>query len=95
MKIWGEIPKIFGIYDKAKNVGKVDKTATVSSKRDVVSISNEAKDYQTIMKAMKDIPDIRPDKINELASKYESGSYDVSGRDIADKLLKSVVDKKA
>ena len=95
MKIWGEIPRILGVYDKNKNVGKVDKSSGVASKKDVVSISNQAKDYQTIMKALRDIPDVRQDRVNELMQKFESGSYDVSGKDIADSIIKSVIDKKA
>lgn len=94
MKIWGEIPKIFGIYDKQKNVNKVDKASGVAPKKDVVSISNQAKDFQTIMKAIKDVPEIRQDKVNEISEKYEAGNYNVSGDDVADKVLKSIVDKK-
>ncbi len=95
MKIWGEIPKIFGAYEKHKNAGKIDKTSGVASKKDVVSISNQAKDFQTVMKGIKEVPDIRIDKVNELASRYESGNYDVNGSDVADKILKSMFDTKA
>jgi len=41
----------------------------VTGKKDVVSISNQAKDFQTAMKALKEIPDIRKDKVEELARK--------------------------
>jgi negative regulator of flagellin synthesis FlgM len=92
MKIWGEIPKILGVYDKQKSIGKVDKTSGVSAKKDVVSISNQAKDYQTAMKAIKDVPDIRQDKVKELSEKFDSGTYSVSGNDVADKVLKSIID---
>lgn len=95
MKIWGEIPKVLGISSNQKNVSKVDKVSGVAAKKDVVSISNQAKDFQTIMKALRDVPDMRQDKVNELAEKYQSGNYDVSGNDIADKILKSVIDTKA
>jgi negative regulator of flagellin synthesis FlgM len=94
MKIWGGIPKIDGVYDKQKNYGRVDKTSAVSGKKDVVSISNQAKDFQTIMKTLKDVPDLRKDKVDELDKKYQAGSYSVNGSDIAGKILKSVLDKK-
>lgn len=94
MKIWGEIPKVLGIYDKQKNVGKVDRAFGTTPKKDVLSISNQAKDYQTVVKALKDVPDIRTDIVNDLAEKYQAGNYDVSGRDIADKVVKSLLDKK-
>lgn len=95
MKIWGEIPKILGISNKYGNVNKVDKTSAVVSKKDAVSISSQAKDFQTVMRALKDVPDVRGEKVRDLSAKYEAGSYDVSGRDIADKIVKSVFDTKA
>lgn len=95
MKIWGEIPKISGIYDKQKNLNKVDKTSGIASKQDIVSISNQAKDFQTVMKAVKEVPDIRADKVGELTKEYEAGEYDKNGKDVADKILKSILDTKA
>jgi negative regulator of flagellin synthesis FlgM len=95
MRIPNNIPKITGAYDKKNNIGRVDRTSSVASKKDVVSISSQAKDFQTVLKALKDIPDIRQGKVNELAEKYQSGNYSVNGSDIADKVLKTVFDKKA
>lgn len=94
MKIWGNIPKITEIYGKQKNLNKVNKTEGVSRKKDVLSISNEAKDFQTVMKALKDVPDIRQDKVNEIAKKYRSGKYNIDSKDVADKIVKSIIDKK-
>lgn len=94
MRIPGDIPKITGIYDKQKNVNKIEKASAVSSKKDVVSISNQAKDFQTVQKALKSVPDIRQNKVNELTVKYESGQYDAKGKDIAENIIKSVFDKK-
>ena len=94
MKIWGEIPKVSGIYSKKKSVGKADIADKLSSKTDAVSISKEAKDIQTVMKALKNTPDIRSDLVDRLKEKYEVGEYEVKETDIADKILKSVMDKK-
>ncbi len=93
MKIWGDLPKIFGIDGKQKAVNKIQKT-TAASKKDVVSISGQAKDLQVALKALKDVPDIRKDKVDILAEKYGSGTYNVSGRDVADSIIRSVLDKK-
>lgn len=94
MKIWGEVPKIQEIY-KTKEVSRVDRMAKTESKRDVISISNQAKDSQIAMKALRDIPDIRQDKVDALSEKYLSGNYSISGKDIAGKVIKSIIDKKA
>ncbi|MGI6776725.1 MAG: flagellar biosynthesis anti-sigma factor FlgM [Acetivibrionales bacterium] len=94
MKIWDGVPKISEVYGKQKSVGKADKIQGVYTKKDVLSISHEAKDFQTVMKALKEIPDIRSEKVKELAERYQSGNYNVNGRDIADKIVRSIIDKK-
>lgn len=92
MKIWGEIPKVSQVYEK-KSTSKVDKASATEGKQDVVSISNNAKDYQTVMKALREIPEIREDKVEEIQKKYDTGQYDVSGSDVADKILKSIKER--
>lgn len=93
MKIWGEVPKVSGVYNN-KNVKRAEGVSSTSSKKDVVSISGPAKDYQTVMKALKDVPEIRQDKVKDLLDKYEAGNYDINGKDTADKILKSMVDSR-
>ena len=95
MRIPGDLSKITGVYGTQKNTGRIGKTGSVASKKDVLSISNEAKDFQAVYKALKDVPDIRQSKVNELSEKLEAGSYDVTGRDVASKLINTVFDKKA
>lgn len=94
MKIWGEIPKVSGVYGKQKGVDKVEKSSAVKARKDIVSISTQAKDYQTAVKAVKETPDIRQERVNEVLEKYKTGGYDVKGRDIADNIIKSIIDKK-
>jgi negative regulator of flagellin synthesis FlgM len=95
MRIPGEVPKITGAYEKIKNTGRTAGTGSVYNKKDHVSISGLAKEYQVTMKALKDVPDIRQDKVNDLSLRYGTGNYDVAGRDIADKLISRIFDKKA
>ncbi len=95
MRIPGEISKIIGMYGTQKNTGRTEKTGSVASKKDVLSISNEGKDFQTVYKALKDVPDIRQHKVDEFAERFETGSYNVAGRDVADKVIKAIFNKKA
>ncbi len=90
-----DISKITGIYEQQKGVGRVGKTGNVAAKKDVLSISSQAKDFQTAFKVLKDTPDIRQAKVNALSEKYESGQYDIDGKDLMDKVIKSHFDKKA
>lgn len=95
MRIPGELSKITGVYGTQKNTGSIGKARSAASKKDVLSISNEAKDFQTVYKALKDVPDVRQSKVTELTKRFEAGSYDVTGRDVADKLINTAFDKKA
>lgn len=81
------ISKIASVSNDRRNIKSTDKTQGVSGKKDVVSISNKAKDFQSVMKALVTIPDIRQDKIDEMMRKYgvSNGS---PGNDIAEKILK-------
>lgn len=94
MKISGDFFNVSKIYNKQKSVEKVDMASAVRPKKDVVSISDNAKDYQTVSKALKDVPDVRQDKIDELKDVYRSGGYNVSGKEVLEKLGKSILDKK-
>lgn len=95
MRIPGDISKITGVYGTQKNISRIGKTGSVAGKKDVLSISNEAKDFQTVYKALRDVPDIREAKVGDILGSMESGSYNVTGRDVAGKVVSSVFDKKA
>jgi len=94
MKIWGDFSRITGIYKKDGSVRKTQETGKAQPRKDVVSISNKAKDIQTVQKALAQEPDIRKEKVDELAAKYRTGSYSPSGKEIAEKIISSVFDKK-
>jgi negative regulator of flagellin synthesis FlgM len=95
MRIPGDFSKVTGIYGTQKNTGRAGKTEATASRKDVLSISNEAKDFQTVYKALKDVPDIRQGRVDELTARFETGGYNVSGQDVADKVVSNVFDKKA
>ena len=95
MRIPGDIPKIPGIYDKQKNAGMLGRTDRLAPKKDVVSISGQAKDFQSVMKALKNVPDIRQDKVDEIMRKYQAGNYTVDGRDVVEKAARTIFDRKA
>lgn len=94
MKIWGEISKVFGVQTNNKKINKVEQTTKTESKKDVVSISESAKDYQTVMNAINKVPDVRQERVEEIKQKYESGDLNTGGEDIADKILDNIKNKK-
>ncbi len=58
-----------------------------AGKRDVLQISQTARDYQVAKQAVAEAPDIREDKVAQLKSSIASGNYQVSNGDFAAKLL--------
>ncbi|MCI5502392.1 MAG: flagellar biosynthesis anti-sigma factor FlgM [Lachnospiraceae bacterium] len=74
--------------NKTKKVSKNSET----DKRDQFEISQSAKDYQTVKKALSQTPDIREDKVAEIKSAMNSGTYNVSAQEIADKMVSKYFD---
>lgn len=94
MRINGDFLRVIGEYNKNKKLAKTENTQSVSGRKDLMSLSNEAKDYQIARKAISNVPDIREEKIRELEQKYADGTYNVKGRDIAEKMVDKFFDKK-
>ena len=72
---------------KANKIAGTAKTAKASAARDEVQISSFGQDYQIAKQAVAEASDIREDKVAEVAARVNSGNYDVSADDFADKLL--------
>lgn len=84
MKI-SNISNAYDIYTKKPAVsGKKNK---LSVKKDDLNVSDEAREFQNVFKAVSSTPDIREDKINRIKDKIESGNYNINSEDIADKML--------
>ena len=88
MKI-SNIQSVYEAYQPAK-AKTPQKTNTIAAPKDVVAISNEAKDFQTIRKALSKTPDIREDKVTVIKSQIDAGTYTVSDTALADKMLKGL-----
>lgn len=56
---------------------------------DKLEISQFGRDYQIAKQAVSNTPDVRQDKIDAIKSSLASGNYDVSSKEVADKLVDS------
>ena len=81
-------------FDRVSQIYRVGQTSKVANVRgvaaagrDKLSISRTGQDYQIAKQAVKDAPDIREDKVSDLKSRIESGSYEVSAKDFATHLM--------
>lgn len=93
MKIWGNIPKVSGIYNNASKVDKSSRVGEVASRKDELTISGTAKDFNVAMKAVRQVPDIRQDKVDAILNKMENGNYSVPVSDVAQKIAESLNQK--
>lgn len=76
----------------AKGVGAAGDVGAVSGAASV-SVSSAGQEIGKALQALSGIPDVRADRVAELKSQIESGNYHVSGRDVADSLLRRAADK--
>lgn len=54
---------------------------------DVLEMSESAVQLQRIQNIVKDLPDVRLDKVSELKQSIQNGTYEVNAHNIADKLI--------
>ena len=60
--------------------------------RDEVQISEMGKDFQIAKMALSDTPDVRAEKVEDIKSRMEAGTYEVSNSELADKLMEKYKD---
>jgi len=72
---------------KADRTASVKKAGSVSKKMDAVALSSEAKDFQVALRALKDVPDVRENRVDEVMAKISSGGFNMSSSEIASRLL--------
>ena len=87
MRITGNVGNVTGVYTNDKRISRLENTNKISPAKDDVKISSVGKDFTIAMNALKDVPDIRMDRVSEISAKIASGEYNVSGNDIAAKIL--------
>jgi negative regulator of flagellin synthesis FlgM len=54
---------------------------------DSVDLSTRAADIQRAIDALKDVPEVREEQVEELRAQVEAGTFDASGDSIAEKLV--------
>ena len=90
MKIY-DVTKIYGVYDTQPAAGRAAKKAAPNAGTDKLMLSKDAKDFQAVMKGLKEAPEVRRDKIAELEAKYVTGEHLANTKNIAEALIKSGV----
>ncbi len=94
MKIWGNIPKVSGVYGNTSKIDKLSRVSEVASKKDELTISGTAQDFNVVMKALRQVPDVRQEKVNDILQKMEHREYSVTSRDVAAKIVEAMKTEK-
>ena len=64
-----------------------ERMSRAEERTDTVTISSKAKDFMIAKKALDSTPDIRADIVQDIKARIDSGTYNVTGMDVADKLF--------
>jgi negative regulator of flagellin synthesis FlgM len=77
---------------KAYNQNKTAKTGnsqggSSTSRKDEVILSSEAQGFGQIYQAVKAVPAVRQDKVQDISGRIANGSYNVDASDVAEKML--------
>jgi negative regulator of flagellin synthesis FlgM len=83
------ILKAYGDSKPIKNT-KAEKTGTAQQKDEVV-LSTQAQEFAHILQKIKNMPDVREEKVQELTQRIQSGEYHIEAKEVADKMIGRVL----
>ena len=88
MVINNNVQAIAGAYAVNQNRGARTGSAQGAAQfKDQVAISKEGQSFSSMLKELRGDDEIRQDKVDFYAEAIRNGSYSVSGRDIAEKII--------
>lgn len=79
---------------KTANKNKTEASTIMRKNTDNIDVSNDAKAFLVAKQAIKNIPDVRDDRIAEIVQRVKTGTYEVKDEDVAEKIIgRSLVDE--
>ena len=74
--------------------GSAQKTETVRHNKDSVTITARGEETNRAREAYRKLPDVRKELVDEVKNKIKSGEYDITSKEVADKIVhRMIVDK--
>ncbi|ADL11795.1 flagellar biosynthesis anti-sigma factor FlgM [Acetohalobium arabaticum] len=94
MKISNEqLSQVLKTYNQKKASKSNSEAKKSKNKGDKLFISSDAKEMQEAKKALESQPEVRREKVERLKKQIKTGNYNVSGEEVADKMLsRTIVD---
>ena len=90
----GHVTDLAGLLSGLQDVTKIKKVPKVEPKaaqQDQVRISSQAKEFQRAYELINKTPDIRADKVAPLQEAIKTGTYNVRGEQVANKLIEQTI----
>jgi len=78
------IQQIMKAYGKSSP--KTSKVEGTKFEEDKIEISTQAREIQVAMKALKKLPEVREEKVSQLRSQIQNGTYRPTAEDVIEKL---------
>jgi negative regulator of flagellin synthesis FlgM len=87
--IGGDLPAVSQIQGKEKMNRTYNgyEISRLQPKKDNIEISNISKDYNVAAIGLRDVPDVREEKIKELQEKIHEGTYNINEEEVANKFF--------
>lgn len=86
-----QLPQIRRASEAARIDGNEKEPATAPGKDDSVRISHRAKEAARIATEVRKVPDVRQERVRELKAALDAGTYRVSGKDVAEKMIREQI----
>lgn len=84
-----KLNNIFQIYNKNSKTKKLTGDKRIEGK-DEISFSEKAIEFQHALKKIREVEDIRTDKVEKIKTQVQSGTYYVDGKKIVEKILEDI-----
>jgi negative regulator of flagellin synthesis FlgM len=78
--------KVYAEQNSVAKSAKADKNRNVQQQDEVI-LSSGVQEFGQIFQRIIATSDVRPEKVNELSAKINSGNYQINSKDIADKII--------
>lgn len=82
---------VSNIKDNRKTDGLAKQSSSQTVKENKVVLSPKSKEVQEATKLIKELPDIREEKVAKLKEQVDQGTYRIDGKKIAFKMLKETI----
>ncbi|HEX2999136.1 MAG TPA: flagellar biosynthesis anti-sigma factor FlgM [Armatimonadota bacterium] len=77
------------VNERGEDAKQQQSAQPVPAQEDAVTLSPRAKEVQKVKQYLAAQPDVREDKVAEIRARLESGEYQVSAQELAERILQS------